>query len=197
MSSKLRYVAAALVVGLSCPIPLHLGVTHAGPPETGRIRSIATLGALLANGIADVTTLQDSSQVMRALATGMHNVLLLDWVMPDPSGADLLPEVVRHRRIGCFADLHRTIRLAIEHEVEASELGLLLGMVVADDVDVLEHRVGGPGVPLVLGDALARGQDVEALVADGLQEVPPALQMPDQAVRLVLRRNGQIGRAHV
>ncbi len=33
--------------------PLHLGVTHAGPPETGRIRSIAALGTLLASGIGD------------------------------------------------------------------------------------------------------------------------------------------------
>jgi len=33
--------------------PLHLGVTHAGPPETGRIRSIAALGSLLASGIGD------------------------------------------------------------------------------------------------------------------------------------------------
>ncbi|MBN1345798.1 MAG: flavodoxin-dependent (E)-4-hydroxy-3-methylbut-2-enyl-diphosphate synthase [Phycisphaerae bacterium] len=33
--------------------PLHLGVTHAGPPETGRIRSIAALAALLAQGIGD------------------------------------------------------------------------------------------------------------------------------------------------
>jgi (E)-4-hydroxy-3-methylbut-2-enyl-diphosphate synthase len=33
--------------------PLHLGLTHAGPPETGRIRSIAALGALLAEGIGD------------------------------------------------------------------------------------------------------------------------------------------------
>jgi (E)-4-hydroxy-3-methylbut-2-enyl-diphosphate synthase len=33
--------------------PLHLGVTHAGPPETGRIRSIAALSALLAQGIGD------------------------------------------------------------------------------------------------------------------------------------------------
>src|SRR3954464_15124107 len=31
--------------------PLHLGVTHAGPPETGRIRSVVALGALLAQGI--------------------------------------------------------------------------------------------------------------------------------------------------
>lgn len=34
-------------------LPLHLGVTHAGPPETGRIRSIAALGSLLAMGIGD------------------------------------------------------------------------------------------------------------------------------------------------
>jgi len=34
-------------------LPLHLGVTHAGPPETGRIRSVAALGALLAMGIGD------------------------------------------------------------------------------------------------------------------------------------------------
>jgi (E)-4-hydroxy-3-methylbut-2-enyl-diphosphate synthase len=33
--------------------PLHLGVTHAGPPETGRIRSIAALGSLLSGGIGD------------------------------------------------------------------------------------------------------------------------------------------------
>ena len=33
--------------------PLHLGVTHAGPPETGRVRSIAALSALLSQGIGD------------------------------------------------------------------------------------------------------------------------------------------------
>lgn len=51
--------------------------------------------ALLTNGIGNVTTLQESNKVLRALATGAYSVLLLDWVMPDPSGADLLPEVVR------------------------------------------------------------------------------------------------------
>ncbi len=34
-------------------LPLHLGVTHAGPPETGRIRSVAALGSLLSMGIGD------------------------------------------------------------------------------------------------------------------------------------------------
>ena len=51
--------------------------------------------ALLAHGIANITPLQDSAKVLKALATGTHTVVLLDWVMPDPSGADLLPEIVR------------------------------------------------------------------------------------------------------
>lgn len=51
--------------------------------------------ALLAHGIANVTTLRESALTLRALASGAHSVLLLDWVMPDPSGADLLPEIVR------------------------------------------------------------------------------------------------------
>ena len=58
--------------------------------------------------------------------------------------------------------------------------------VALDDVDVLIHRVRRPGVPRPVRDALARGQDVEALVALVAEEVPAALQMPDQAVRLVL-----------
>jgi DNA-binding NtrC family response regulator len=51
--------------------------------------------ALLAHDISNVTTLQGGYKVLQALATGAHNVLLLDWVMPDLSGADLLPEVIR------------------------------------------------------------------------------------------------------
>ena len=74
-------------------------------------------------------------------------------------------------------------------DVIAGEDDDVFGRVAVDDVDVLEHRVGGARVPLVLGDALARRQDVEALVAHRLQEVPAALQVPDQAVRLVLRRD--------
>lgn len=54
-----------------------------------------TRRALLAHGIGNVTPLQDSSLVLESLATGAYSALLLDWVMPGPSGADLLPELVR------------------------------------------------------------------------------------------------------
>lgn len=51
--------------------------------------------ALLASGISNVTPLQGGATVLQALASGKYSVLLLDWVMPDLSGADLLPEVVK------------------------------------------------------------------------------------------------------
>ncbi len=46
-------IDAYMAISQRYDYPLHLGVTHAGPPETGRIRSIAALSTLLANGIGD------------------------------------------------------------------------------------------------------------------------------------------------
>jgi len=42
-------------------LPLHVGVTHAGPPETGRIRSIAAIGSLLSTGIGDTIRISYAS----------------------------------------------------------------------------------------------------------------------------------------
>lgn len=41
--------------------PQHLGVTHAGPKETGCIRSVVALGTLLANGIGDTIRISYAS----------------------------------------------------------------------------------------------------------------------------------------
>lgn len=54
-----------------------------------------TRRALHTNGITSITTLTDSSKVFQELASGTHSILILDWVMPGLSGADLLPEIVR------------------------------------------------------------------------------------------------------
>jgi (E)-4-hydroxy-3-methylbut-2-enyl-diphosphate synthase len=50
--------------------PLHLGVTHAGPPETGRIRSIAALGTLLANGIGDTIRISYAADPIHEVEDG-------------------------------------------------------------------------------------------------------------------------------
>jgi len=50
--------------------PLHLGVTHAGPPETGRIRSIAALGTLLAEGIGDTIRISYAADPVHEVEDG-------------------------------------------------------------------------------------------------------------------------------
>jgi (E)-4-hydroxy-3-methylbut-2-enyl-diphosphate synthase len=46
-------IRAYRMLGGRVPYPLHLGVTEAGPPSTGSIKSAIGLGALLADGIGD------------------------------------------------------------------------------------------------------------------------------------------------
>ena len=73
----------------------------------------------------------------------------------------------------------------------------VLDPVALDDVDVLVDRVGRALVPHAFRDALARWQDVEALVALGPEEVPARLQVADEAVGLVLGRHGDVADARV
>ncbi len=97
----------------------------------------------------------------------------------------LLDVLLQHRLVVHLVDV-----IARQHDHEA-------GLVLLHDVQVLEHRVGGAEVPLLLGDPLAGRQYVEGLVALGAEEVPAALQMPDQAVGLVLRGHGDASDARV
>src|SRR5215208_3054317 len=46
-------IRAYRMLAARVPYPLHLGVTEAGPPSTGAIKSAIGLGALLADGIGD------------------------------------------------------------------------------------------------------------------------------------------------
>ena len=82
-------------------------------------------------------------------------------------------------------------------DVVAGQDDHVFGIVVLDDVDVLVDGVGRTLIPLRLGDALAGRQDVEALVALGPQEVPAALQMADQRMRLVLGRHADAANAGI
>ncbi len=75
-----KSIDARLVIDLYTAIsqrwdyPLHLGVTHAGPPETGRIRSITALGTLLANGIGDTIRISYAADPIHEVEDG-HELL--------------------------------------------------------------------------------------------------------------------------
>ncbi len=94
------------------------------------------------------------------------------------------------RHIRSLRDVLAQHQLVIHFvDVVARQNDEIFGRIAADDLDVLEHRVRGPAIPHLLRDALARRQNIETLVAFGAKEIPAALQMANQAVRLVLRGN--------
>ena len=54
-------IRAYQAISAKYDFPLHLGVTHAGPKETGCIRSVVALGTLLAGGIGDTVRISYAS----------------------------------------------------------------------------------------------------------------------------------------
>ncbi|MCK4659726.1 MAG: flavodoxin-dependent (E)-4-hydroxy-3-methylbut-2-enyl-diphosphate synthase [Phycisphaerae bacterium] len=61
-------IAAYRAIAERFDYPLHLGVTHAGPVETGRIRSVAALAALLADGIGDTLRISYAADPLEEVA---------------------------------------------------------------------------------------------------------------------------------
>jgi hypothetical protein len=91
-------------------------------------------------------------------------------------------------------DVGALLDMLLQHGFEIHFVNVIAGqddditrIVTFDNVDILEDGIGGAEVPFVVGDALARRQDIETFIALRPEEVPAALQMANQAVRLVLR----------
>src|SRR6058998_3682712 len=57
--------------------PLHLGVTHAGPKETGTIRSVVPLGHLLASGVGDTIRISYANDPKFEVEDGLELMYIL------------------------------------------------------------------------------------------------------------------------
>src|SRR5271168_331085 len=68
--------------------PLHLGVTHAGPKETGTIRSVVPLGHLLCSGIGDTIRLSYANDPIYEVEDGLELLYILG--MRTRIGAELI-----------------------------------------------------------------------------------------------------------
>lgn len=68
--------------------PLHLGVTHAGPKETGTIRSVVPLGHLLASGIGDTIRISYANDPVYEVEDGLE--LLYCLGLRERVGVDLI-----------------------------------------------------------------------------------------------------------
>ena len=76
-SSVLETVNAYRLAAETFPYPLHLGITEAGPMETGLIRSSAGLSPLLLEGIGDtirISLSEDPEEEIRACKRLLHDL---------------------------------------------------------------------------------------------------------------------------
>jgi len=68
--------------------PLHLGVTHAGPRESGAIRSVVPLGTLLCNGVGDTIRISYANDPVFEVEDGLELLYVLG--LRDRKGAELI-----------------------------------------------------------------------------------------------------------
>jgi (E)-4-hydroxy-3-methylbut-2-enyl-diphosphate synthase len=169
--------------------PLHLGVTHAGPQETGCIRSVVALGALLAEGIGDTVRISYASDPVREVedAREMLNCLgLRPRVAPELIACptcgrievDLLTLVQQVR--SKLADIKTPIKVAV--------MGCVVnGPGEAEGADVAVFAGKGKGIIYVQGEQ-KRVVD-EAGMLGALYEECLALAEKVERGEIVLGRN--------
>ncbi|MEM1209365.1 MAG: flavodoxin-dependent (E)-4-hydroxy-3-methylbut-2-enyl-diphosphate synthase [Planctomycetota bacterium] len=81
-------VAAYTEVSKRFDHPLHLGVTHAGPKETGTIRSVVPLGHLLASGIGDTIRISYANDPIYEVEDALELLYCLE--LRERVGVDLI-----------------------------------------------------------------------------------------------------------
>jgi len=75
--------------------PLHLGVTHAGPKETGTIRSVVPLGHLLLAGVGDTIRISYANDPIYEVQDGLELLYILG--LRTRKGAELIGTTIAER----------------------------------------------------------------------------------------------------
>jgi (E)-4-hydroxy-3-methylbut-2-enyl-diphosphate synthase len=156
-------------------LPLHLGVTHAGPPETGRIRSIAAIGSLLAMGIGDtirisyaadpIYEVEDAKELLCSL--GLRNRLKPELIACPTCGR------IEIDLIKLVADVRKKLA-AIKTPVKVAVMGCVVnGPGEAEGADVAVFAGKGKGIIYVQGEQKRTVSEAEML--DALYEETLAL----------------------
>ena len=134
--------------------PLHLGVTHAGPPETGRIRTIAAMGTLLALGIGDtmrisyaadsIHEVEDAKELLCAL--GLRNRTEPELIACPTCGR------IEIDLIKLVADVRKKLA-SIKSPVKVAVMGCVVnGPGEAEGADVAVFAGKGRGIIYVQGE---------------------------------------------
>ncbi len=151
--------------------PLHLGVTHAGPPETGRIRSITALGTLLAMGIGDTIRISYAADPIYEVDDGKELLCTLGLRQRTE------PELIACPTCGRIqVDLFKLVT-AVRHKLAEIDVPMkvaVMGCVVngpgeCEGADVAIFAGKGRGIIYVQGEqkqTVAEDEMLDALLAE-------------------------------
>ncbi len=147
--------------------PLHLGVTHAGPPETGRVRSIAALATLLAEGIGDTIRISYAADPIHEVEDGKE--LLCSLKLRSRTEPELIAcptcgriEVDLFKLVAEVRQKLATIRAPIKVAVMGCVVN---GPGEAEGADVAVFAGKGRGVIYVQGEQIRTVTEAEMLDA--------------------------------
>ncbi len=167
-----KSMAAPLVVDAYSEIssrfdyPLHLGVTHAGPRETGAIRSIAALSSLLTRGIGDTVRISYASDPVFEVEDGLE--LLYSLELRERKGADLIACPTCGRIQVDLFTLTQNVRRKLADAIEVPMKVAVMGCVVngpgeAEGADVAVFAGDRRGIIYVQGQRVANVPEEEIL----------------------------------
>lgn len=146
--------------------PLHLGVTHAGPRETGSIRSISALGSLLSSGIGDTIRISYANDPVFEVEDAVE--LLNCLHLRDRIGAELIacPSCGRIQ-VDLFS-LVDDVRKQLANEIDLPIKVAVMGCVVngpgeAEGADVAVFAGDRRGIIYVQGERVANVHEDEIL----------------------------------
>ncbi len=146
--------------------PLHLGVTHAGPRESGSIRSITALGSLLSQGIGDTIRISYASDPVFEVEDGVE--LLNCLGLRERIGAELIacPSCGRIQvdLFSLVTDVRNQLLNDIEIPIKVAVMGCVVnGPGEAEGADVAVFAGDRRGIIYVQGERVANVPEEEIL----------------------------------
>ena len=162
----LLVIAAYQEISKRFDYPLHLGVTHAGPKETGTIRSVVPLGHLLASGIGDTVRISYANDSIYEVQDGLELMYILG--LRERIGAELIACPTCGRIQVDLYTLTQDVRKKLAQEIKLPIKVAVMGCIVngpgeAEGADVAIFAGDRRGIIYVQGEKVANVPEEEIL----------------------------------
>ncbi|MCC6423504.1 MAG: flavodoxin-dependent (E)-4-hydroxy-3-methylbut-2-enyl-diphosphate synthase, partial [Phycisphaerales bacterium] len=164
----LLVVDAYKVISERFDYPLHLGVTHAGPKETGTIRSVVPLGHLLCSGVGDTIRISYASDPVYEVQDGLEMLYVLG--LRQRIGAELIACPTCGRIQVDLFKLVQDVRKQLANEIKLPIKVAVMGCVVngpgeCEGADIAIFAGDRRGIIYVQGERVANVPEENILEA--------------------------------